>query len=144
MHEILDDISDPNIVGFKFNDHLTEEDYDAFVSQVKHNLERHTTTRVFFELEDVDGWSPENQWEDLAFDVRHVSDLDKVAVVGDESSDFWDTWTDKVELLFPLAELETFPSEDRDEALEWIRGDMEVPGIGPGSMAEPHADSQDE
>jgi len=137
MHEILD-ISDPNIVGFHLSGTLTEDDHDALASALKDAMESHTTTRTLFELEDVEGWEPEALWEDLSFDIRHVQTLDKVMVVGD----LWDPWMDKMELIFPTSRIDT--SGDREDALAWLRGEMEVPGIGPGSVPDPDADAQDE
>ncbi|MFO8100297.1 MAG: STAS/SEC14 domain-containing protein [Salinibacter sp.] len=138
MHEILDN-PDPNIVGIELSGTLTEDDHDAIASILKHTMEAHTTTRALFALEDVDGWEPEALWEDLAFDIRHVRTLDKVAIAGD---DVWSPWRDKVEALFPPSQIRTFDADERDEAWDWIRGDMNVPGIGPGSVPEPEADAQ--
>jgi hypothetical protein len=140
MHELLD-LPDTNIVGFRLGDTLTEEDYDDFVSELRHELEAHTTTRLVLEIDGVDGWEPEDQWEALALDVRHVQDLDKVAVIGD---DVWEPLLDKIELLFPMSQIQTYEDADREEALGWIRGDMDVPGIGPGSVPDPQAGAQDE
>lgn len=139
MHEILD-LPDSNIYGFEFSDSLTEEDYEAFVSTLQGSLKQHMTTRVLFVMKDVDDWEPQEQWEDLTFDIRHLQDLDKVAVVGD---DVWETWLDKVEVLFPMSEIRVYDAEDYEEAESWIRGDMEVPGLGPGSVPDPEAGAQD-
>lgn len=140
MHEILD-LPDTNIYGIEFSDSLTEDDYDTFVSTLKQSLEQHTTTRFLCVLDGVEGWEPEEKWEQLAFDVRHVSDLDKVAIVGD---DLWERWVDKVNLLFPASQIQTYDADDYDEALQWVRGGMEVPGLGPGSTPDPQAGPQDE
>jgi hypothetical protein len=140
MHELLD-LPDTNIVGFRLGDTLTEDDYEDFVSELRHELEAHTTTRLVLEIDGVDGWEPEDQWENLALDVRHVQDLDKVAVIGD---DVWEPLLDKIELLFPMSQIQTYEDADREEALDWIRGDMDVPGIGPGSVPDPQAGAQDE
>ncbi|PSQ93945.1 MAG: STAS/SEC14 domain-containing protein, partial [Bacteroidetes bacterium SW_7_64_58] len=105
-------------------------------SDLKNHLEQHTTTRALFVMNDVDDWEPAERWEDLAFDIRHLRDLDKVAIVGD---DLWETWLEKVELLFPMSMVQTYAAEDREEALQWLRGDMEVPGLGPGSVSDPEA-----
>jgi hypothetical protein len=139
MHELLD-FPDPNFFGVEFHDSLTEDDYDVLASTLKNHLEEHTTTRVLFVMEDVDDWTPEERWEDLAFDIRLVRDLDKVAVVGD---DLWETWLDKVELLFPMSTVQTYAADDRSDAVEWIRGDMEVPGLGPGSVPDPEAEAEE-
>ena len=140
MHELLD-LPDTNIVGFQLSDTLTEEDYEGFASELRSELEAHTTTRLVLEIDGVEEWEPEEKWEEFAIDIRLVQDLDKVAVIGD---DIWDTLLDKVELLFPMSQIQTYDSEDREEALEWVRGDMDVPGIGPGSVPDPKAGAQDE
>lgn len=139
MHELLD-LPDTNIVGFQLSDTLTEEDHDLFVSELRNELETHTTTRLFLEIDGVDDWDPEEQWEELALDIRYVQDLDKVAVVG---NDIWEPLMDKIELLFPMSQIQVYDDEDREEALDWIRGDMDVPGIGPGSVPDPEAGAQD-
>ena len=139
MHELLD-FPDPNLFGIAFRDTLTEEDHDVFASTLADHLKEHTTTRVVITMDDVDDWQPEEAWEELAFDIRHLNDLDKVAVVGD---DLWDPWLDKVEELFPMSVIQTYDVEDEEEALEWLRGDMGVPGLGPGSVPDPDAEAQD-
>lgn len=140
MHEILD-LPDSNIVGLKLSDTLTEGDHEAIAAHMEDVFEEQITTRAFFVLDNVEGWTPEDVWEDWAFDIRQVQDLDKAAVVADDP---WDPWLDKLDLLFPMAQIQTFATEDEEEALDWIRGDMEVPGIGPGSAADPMASAQDE
>lgn len=140
MLELLD-LPDSNIIGFQLDDTLTEDDYDVFEFELKAQIESHTTTRVLFEIDDVEGWEPEDQWESLAFDIRHVQEVDKVSVVGDDP---WAPLLDKIELLFPSSQIQAYDTEDREEALEWIRGEMDVPGIGPGSVPDPKAGPQDE
>ena len=140
MHDFLD-LPDPNIVGIELSDTLTEEDYEAFTSVLEDHFGSHITTRVLIVMEDVDDWSPEGRWEDLTFDVRHLRDLDKVAIVGD---DLWETWLDKAEVLFPMSTIQTYDAADQEEALDWIRGDMDVPGVGPGSSSDPEASFPDE
>lgn len=140
MYESLD-LPDTNILGFHLSDTLTEDDHDELASELRNTLEEHTTARVVFEIDDVEGWEPEETWDDLALDIRHVQDLDKVAVIGD---DVWEPLMEKIELLFPTSQIQTYDADDREEALEWIRGDMDVPGIGPGSVPDPTAGAQDE
>ncbi len=140
MIDILD-FPDSNIVGFHLSDTLTEDDYETFTSHLRDQLESHTTTRALFEIEDVDGWEPEDKWEEFALDIRHAQDLDKVAVIGDDP---WEPLLDKIELLFPMSQFQTYEDADREEGLEWLRGEMNVPGIGPGSVPDPEAGAQDE
>jgi hypothetical protein len=140
MIEFLD-FPDTNIVGVHLSDTLTEDDHEAFAYQLRDQLEAHMTVRVLFEIEDVEGWEPEDRWEDLTFDMRQVEDVDKVAIVGDDP---WEPLVDKIELLFPSSLIQTYEDADREDGLEWLRGEMEVPGIGPGSTPEPQAGIPDD
>jgi len=140
MIDILD-FPDSNIVGFHLSDTLTEDDYETFTSHLRDQLKSHTTTRALFKIEDVDGWEPEDKWKEFALDIRHAQDLDKVAVIGDDP---WEPLLEKIELLFPMSQLQTYEDADREEGLEWLRGEMNVPGIGPGSVPDPEAGAQDE
>jgi len=138
MHD-LHETPDQNIFGFTLSGTLTEDDYEAMVPFMTDKLERYTTVRILFELDDVDGWEPESLWDEWAFDLRHARDVDKVAVVGEEP---WETWLSKLEVLFPTAQTQFY--DEADEAWDWLRGGMDVPGIGPGSVPEPQAGAQDE
>ena len=140
MHEILDS-PDQNIHGIKLSGTLTEDDLEDLVSFIEDQMERYTTVRLLFELDDVDGWEPEDRWEDLSFDLRHVRVVDKVAVLGDDP---WEPWLDLVRFAFPESTVEVFDADQGEEAWGWARGDMDVPGIGPGSVPEPDAGAQDE
>ena len=71
----------------------------------------------------------------------HLQDLDKVAVIGDEP---WEPLLDKIELLFPMSQIQTYEPGDREDAMDWLRDEMDVPGIGPGSVPDPKAGAQDE
>jgi len=139
MIEILD-FPDTNIVGLHLSDTLTEDDCETFASHLRDQLEAHMTLRVLFEIEEVEGWESEEQWEDVAFDMRQVEDVDKVAIVGDDP---WEPLVDKIKLLFPSSLIQTYEDADREEGLEWLRGEMEVPGIGPGSTSDPRAGAPD-
>jgi len=140
MHDFLD-LPDPNLVGITLSDTLTEDDYEAFTSALEDQFAAHITTRLLLVMEDVDDWAPEEPWEDLAFDVRHLSDVDKVAIVSDDP---WERWLEKTEALFPMSTIQTYDAADQEEALDWIRGDMDVPGVGPGSSSDPEASFADQ
>jgi hypothetical protein len=139
MHTRLE-FPDTNLFAVAFTGSLTEDDYEVLDSALRSHLAQHTTSRALFVMKDVDAWTPSDKWEPLSFDIRHLRDLDKVAIVGDN---LWAPWLDKVEILFPMSDLRTYAANDKEEAVEWLRGNMDVPGVGPGSMADPEAEAQD-
>ena len=139
MHTLLE-FPDTNLFAVEFTDSLTETDYEILDSALRSHLAQHTTSRALFVMKDVNAWTPSDKWETLSFDIRHLRDLDKVAIVGD---DLWERWLKKAEILFPVSDLQTYAAHDRDRAVEWLRGNMDVPGVGPGSMSDPEAEAQD-
>mgnify|MGYP000149547117 FL=1 len=139
MHTLLE-FPDTNLFAVEFTDSLTEDDYQILDSTLRNHLVQHTTSRALFVMKDVDAWTPSDHWETLSFDIRHLRDLDKVALVGD---DLWEPWLNKAEILFPLSDLRTYAANEKEEAVKWLRGNMDVPGVGPGSVADPEADAQD-
>jgi len=123
MHEILD-VPGENVVAVRLGGTLTEDDFDTVFPFLKDQVERHNTARLLFELEDVDGWEPEEVWDGFSFDVRHAHDADRIAVVSDDP---WQTWMDRLALIFPSAVVKVYDADTRDEALDWLNGeDMEV------------------
>jgi hypothetical protein len=137
MHEIHE-TPDQNIFGFTLEGTLTEDDFEAVVPYMRDKMERYTTVRILFDVDTLEGWEPEEDWDAWAFDLRHAHDVDKVAVVGDAP---WEPWLEKLTLLFPSAQ--TVVYEEADDGWDWLRGTMDVPGIGPGSVPDPDAGAQD-
>lgn len=126
MHELIE-VPDENLAAIKLGGTLTEEDFEGMMPYLKDQIERHNTVRVMFVLDGVDGWEPEEVWDEFWFDVRHARDADRVAVV---SSDPWETFMKRIELIFPSASVRTFDEDGQDDALGWIRGedtDLDVP-----------------
>ena len=138
MHDIHK-TTDQNIFGFTLEGTLTEDDFQSVIPFMRDKMERYTTVRILFDVQDVDGWEPEDLWEDWSFDLRHARDVDKLVVVGGD--DLWEPWLNKLEILFPSAQMEVY--DDADEGWEWLQGTMDVPGIGPGSVPDPDAGAQD-
>lgn len=74
--------------------------------------------RVLIILEDFQGWERGENWGDITFAVEHDNDIEKIALVGDES------WKE-LALVFlgkPLRKfpIEYFTSEQIDRARAWI------------------------
>jgi len=62
---------------------LTSNDYDAALPELKHAMElAEGPLRVLIRLEDFSGWEIGAAWKDLKFDIRHGSDLGRIAVLG--------------------------------------------------------------
>ena len=63
---------------------LVHADYERFVPEFERLNREHGKLRVMFEMVDFHGWEAAALWDDIKFDVKHFSDLERVAMVGDK------------------------------------------------------------
>ena len=63
---------------------LTREDYKSFIPKVEELILKFGKIRVVFKMHDFHGWNAGALWEDIKFDVRHFSDIEALALVGDK------------------------------------------------------------
>ena len=63
---------------------LAHEDYQHFVPEFERLLKDHGKTRVLFEMADFHGWEGAALWDDIKFDLKHFSDIERLAKVGDK------------------------------------------------------------
>lgn len=95
---------------------LHRSDYEIFVPMVENMIEEHGKVRLLVELVDFEGWSAGALWEDVKFDLRHFSDFERLALVGDQK---WEKGMAVFCKPFTKAEVQFFPVEKREEALAW-------------------------
>ena len=59
--------------------------YEQFVPAFDRLVQQHGKLRVLFEMADFHGWDAGALWDDIKFDVKHVSHIDRLAMVGDKT-----------------------------------------------------------
>lgn len=63
---------------------LNKEDYPAFVAEFNQLVREHGKMRVVFDVTGLEGWDAGAIWEEIKFDVKHISDIERLAVIGDK------------------------------------------------------------
>jgi hypothetical protein len=58
------------------------KDYDVFVPGIEGMIHKHGKVRILLEMHDFHGWDTSALWEDIKFDWKHYSDIEKIAMVG--------------------------------------------------------------
>ena len=79
----------PKVVGFKLCGKLHDEDYKQFVPKMETILTAEGKVRLFIQLEDFHGWDLHAAWDDFKFSLKHYSDFERIAMVGDRK---WEKW----------------------------------------------------
>ncbi|MEQ9618476.1 MAG: STAS/SEC14 domain-containing protein [Deltaproteobacteria bacterium] len=109
-----------NIIGFRLKGRIEDEEFDEALGMIEEKLKNHEKLRVYAEVEKVGGMSVNTLMKDIHFNLRHWRDFEKEAVVSDKG---WiETWVKFASRLFPHIEVRHFSFEEKEEAMEWVRG----------------------
>ncbi len=114
------------ILVIKLSGKLTKEDYEHFLPHVERLIRQHGKLRLLVQMHDFHGWSLGALWQDLKFDVKHFSDIERLALVGESK---WEAGMAVFCKPFTSATVRYFDEAKSDEALRWI-------GEGAASPAE--------
>ena len=102
---------------------LVHEDYEHFVPEFERLLKEHGKLRLLFEMVDFHGWSLCALWDDIKFDLKHFSDIERLAMVGDKK---WERGMSAFCKPFTRAKVHYFDRTAIDEARAWLEG---VPAV---------------
>ena len=120
MIEILQTGS-AKILAFKLSGKLHDEDYQIFVPAVEAAVAAQGKLRLLAQFEDFHGWDPHAAWDDLKFGIKHYSDFDRIALVGDKQ---WEEWMARLCKPFTRAAVKYFDADHADSAWAWVQEDI--------------------
>lgn len=119
MMEIMKE-SDGAIIGVHVSGTLHEDDYRELLPELEKRFRDHGKLRVLFYADaDFKGWDMQAAWEDMSFGMRHMSDFERLALVGAPD---WVIWCIKLSAFLMKGEIRVFPADALDEAWSWIKG----------------------
>ena len=67
------------------SDQLSHEDYRKFVPEFERLLKEKGKIRLLFEMVNFHGREFAALWDDVGFDVKHFSHIERLALVGDKA-----------------------------------------------------------
>lgn len=97
---------------------LSKDDYHRFTPMVEELMDQHGKIRILLELHDFHGWTAGALWEDLKFDMKHFSDIERLAIVGETQ---WERGMAVFCKPFTSAKIRFFEQADRADAIEWLK-----------------------
>ncbi|MGI2109424.1 STAS/SEC14 domain-containing protein [Shewanella frigidimarina] len=97
---------------------LTHEDYLVITPMLEGALSQVDQPKVslFLDATELDGWDLRAAWDDLKLGLKHKSEFERVAILGNKD---WLEWAAKIGSWFIAGEIKYF--EDEDDALKWLR-----------------------
>jgi len=97
---------------------FSQEDYQHFTPEVERLISKFGKIRVLLEMRDFHGWDAGALWEDIKFDFKHFSDIERLAMVGDKK---WEEWMAKFCRPFTTATIRYFDAARNEDAQAWIK-----------------------
>jgi hypothetical protein len=107
-----------SILTARISGKLSQAELAALQAATGDLLRKHGPTRLLVVAEDFAGWEREGKWGDLSFSIKHDTQIERMAIVGDKK------WED-LALIFAAKGLRRFPIEyfqpaDIAKARAWL------------------------
>ena len=99
---------------------LAHGDYEQFVPTFERLVKQHGKIRILFEMVDFHGWQLAALWDDVKFDLRHFSEIERLAMVGETR---WEQGMSGFCRPFTTATIRYFDRSMIAEARSWIEAD---------------------
>ena len=96
---------------------LARADYKQFLPEFERLVEQHGKLRVLFDMTGFHGWEAGGLWEDIKFDVKHFSDIERLAMVGESK---WEHGMATFCKPFTTAKIRYFGPAEADMARPWL------------------------
>jgi hypothetical protein len=96
---------------------LTHEDYHQFVPEFDRLVKLHGKINVLFEMVDFHGWEVAAIWDDLKFNLTHLSQINRLAMVGNKK---WEQGMANFCAPFTHSDVRFFDPTQFAEARDWL------------------------
>ncbi len=111
------------VVWAKVSEKLHKEDYERFVPEIDRVVEANGKIRIGMEMHDFHGWDLSAMWEDTKIGMRHFSDIERIALVGETR---WEQGIATFCKPFTTAKVRYFDTSQADEAHRWLEEGLAV------------------
>jgi len=115
----LNEKNDSKLLEVHLSGKIDKEDYEHFVPTVEKMVKEHGKIRMLVDMHDFHGWTAGALWEDIKFDVKHFSDIERIAMVGETK------WEHEMAIFckpFTTAKIRYFDHDKSSEAHAWLEG----------------------
>ena len=112
------ELMEGKVIEVEVRGKLTREAYHEFVPTTEAAIKKYGKVRILFVMHDFHGWDAGALWEDIKFDVKHFSHIERLAIVGETK------WEKAMSLFcrpFTTASIKYFDHTDLEKAREWIQ-----------------------
>jgi hypothetical protein len=116
----LTELNEGKVLEVYVSGKLAHEDYQHFVPEFERLVKKNGKIRVLFEMADFHGWDGSAIWDDIKFDLKHFTDIERLAMVGEKK---WEKGMSMFCKPFTTAKIRYFDRACYEEARAWLEQD---------------------
>ena len=106
------------LIAVQVTGKLVKADYERCVPEFDRLIRQHGKLCLLFEFTDFHGWEGGALWDEIKLDIKHVADIERIAVVGDKK---WEQGMATFYKPFTKATIRYFDQANAPEARKWLR-----------------------
>lgn len=118
MSVLLSETMEGKVIEVQVSGRLTKDAYHEFVPATEAAIKKYGKVRILFVMHNFEGWDAGALWEDLKFDFKHFSHIERLAIVGETR---WEKGMATFCRPFTTATLKYFDIKDLEAARAWIQ-----------------------
>lgn len=118
MAYAITEAADGHVIEIEIQGKLSKQAYEEFVPLTERRINQYGKVRMLVVMRDFHGWDAGALWEDLKFDIKHFSDIERLAIVGENR---WQQGMTVFCRPFTTAEIKYFPHDELEQARAWVR-----------------------
>lgn len=112
------DLQDDTIVGLHVTGTITAADIQPWATLLDQKSKQASKLRAYIEYENVDTVTLRAAAQDIQFDITHLGDFEKVALVSDQS---WTNLPAFIANVVPGLMAKQFSPAEKEQARQWIK-----------------------
>ena len=112
------DLQTDTVFAYRVDGQVTADILRPYITVLEEKLKQHNKMRVYVEYVAIEGISPKAIWDDLKFDVAHLTDFEKAAVVTDKD---WVGVSAGLANLIPGLTVKFFKPAEQEQARQWVK-----------------------
>lgn len=112
------EFTESNIVGYRVRGKVTQADIRPWATSLDSMIKQQGKLRLYVEYEGMDDLTLNALLEDFKFDVAHLNDFEKAAVVSNKN---WVSAVSAVANVLPNLDVKTFSFAEKEQAQQWVR-----------------------
>lgn len=106
-----------NVLACRFGGIVTDAEFKQFASEAKRLIADHGKIRLLILVDYPQDFEPRAAWDDILFWIKHVREIERLAIVGQSS---WEKHMEPIERLLLHSQVRYYNASHLEDARAWL------------------------